>query len=210
MMFSLMFLLQSSSPKPQGSSNGNSGLYSANKNDFENIRTSIPVSQSSDSTINRNESNLDLPPALTIRSPSPGLDSMKFRPSSPSPLTQQHSPFMTRKDNSDSRYPVDQKIPSNMSPNTLRRMPQRSQEQSMRGSLSYGELSPLSSPTYDSRTSRSLLQPSSSPKSSMNRSPRLDRGPSPQPFSQPSASTLPRNFQPFRPGIWDFECIKCM
>ncbi|CAM4583824.1 unnamed protein product [Leuciscus chuanchicus] len=189
---------QSYSPKPQGSSNGNSGLYSANKNGSENIR-SIPLSQSSDSTINRNESNLDLPPALTIRSPSPGLDSMKFRPSSPSPLTQQHSPFMTRKDISDSRYSVDQKMPPNMSPNTLTRMAQRSQEQSMRGSLSYVELSPLSSPTYDSRTSRGLLQPSSSPMSSMNRSPRLDRAPSPQPFSQPSASTLPRNFQSFRP-----------
>ncbi|XP_077050666.1 relA-associated inhibitor [Siphateles boraxobius] len=190
---------QSSSPKLQRSSNGNSSLYSANKNESENIRTSFPVSQSSDSTINRKESNLDLPPPLTVRSPSPGLDSMKFMPLSPSPLTQQHSPFMTRKDNSDSRYPVDQKIPPNMSPNTLRRMPQRSQERSTRGSVNYVELSPLSSPTFDSKTSRSLLQPSSSPKSLMNRSQRLDRAPSPQPYSQPSASTLPRNFQSFRP-----------
>ncbi|XP_056126187.1 relA-associated inhibitor isoform X2 [Rhinichthys klamathensis goyatoka] len=189
---------QRSSPKPQDSSNGNSGLYSANKNGSENIRTSFPASQSSDSTINRKETNLDFPPVPTMRSPSPGLDSMKFRPSSPSPLTQQ-SPFTTRKDNSDFRYPVDQKIAPNMSPNTLRRMPQRSQERSTRGSLSYVELSPLSSPTYDSKTSRSLLQPSSSPKSTMNRSQRLDRGPSPQSFSQPSASTLPRNFQSFRP-----------
>ncbi|KAK7160072.1 hypothetical protein R3I93_007889 [Phoxinus phoxinus] len=188
---------QSSSAKPQGSSNGNSGLYSANKNGSENIRTSYPISQSSDFTINRKESNLDLPPALAIRSPSPGLDSMKFMPSSPSPLTQQHAPFMTRKD-SDSRYPADQKMPPNMSPNTLRQMPQRSQERSTRGSLSYVELSPVPSPTYDSMTSRSLLQPSSSPKSSMNRSQRQDRAPSPQPFNQPSASTLPRNFQPFR------------
>ncbi|KAG1944650.1 relA-associated inhibitor isoform X2 [Pimephales promelas] len=191
---------KSSSPKTQDTSNGNSGLYSANKNGSENIRTNFPVSQSSDSTINRKETNLDLVQSVpTKRSQSPVLDSMKFRPSSPSPLTQQHSPFIIRKDNSDSRYAFDQKIPPNMSPNTLRRMPQRPQERSTRGSLSYVELSPLSSPTYDSITSRSLLQPSSSPKSSMNRSQRLDRGPSPQPFSQPSASTLPRNFQSFRP-----------
>ncbi|XP_016431413.1 relA-associated inhibitor-like isoform X2 [Sinocyclocheilus rhinocerous] len=199
---------ESFGPKPQSSSNGNGNgsLYSANKNGKESISTSFSFSQSSTSSlssepaISRKESNLDLPPAVTIRSssPSPQLDSMKFLPSSPSPLTQQHSPFTNRKDSSDSRYSFDQKTPPNMSPNTMRRMaqmPLRPQDRSTRGSLSYGE---LSSPTFDNKTSRSLLQPSASPLSSIPRSPRLDRAPSPQPLSQPAASTLPRNFQPFR------------
>ncbi|XP_048023857.1 relA-associated inhibitor isoform X2 [Megalobrama amblycephala] len=200
---------QSSDPKPQSSSNGNSSLYSANKNGNENIKTSVPFpqsttsSQSLDSTSSRKESNLDSPPAFMMRSSSsaPSLDNMKFRPSSPGPLIQQRSPFMQRKDVSDSRYSIDQKTPPNMSPNTMRRttqMPVRPQDRSPRGSLSYGELSPLSSPTYDTKTSRNLLQPSAS-LSPMHRSPRLDRAPSPQPFIQPSANTLPRNFQPFRP-----------
>uniref|UniRef100_A0A671RP60 RelA-associated inhibitor-like n=1 Tax=Sinocyclocheilus anshuiensis TaxID=1608454 RepID=A0A671RP60_9TELE len=188
----------------ESSSNGNGSLYSANKNGKES--TSFSFSQSSTSSlssepaISRKESNLDLPSAVTIRSSSPSsqLDSMKFLPSSPSPLTQQHSPFTNRKDSSDSRYSFDQKTPPNMSPNTMRRMaqmPLRPQDRSTRGSLSYGE---LSSPTFDNKTSRSLLQPSASPLSSIPRSPRLDRAPSPQPLSQPAASTLPRNFQPFR------------
>uniref|UniRef100_A0A671RNE8 RelA-associated inhibitor-like n=1 Tax=Sinocyclocheilus anshuiensis TaxID=1608454 RepID=A0A671RNE8_9TELE len=195
---------ESFGPKPQSSSNGNGSLYSANKNGKES--TSFSFSQSSTSSlssepaISRKESNLDLPSAVTIRSSSPSsqLDSMKFLPSSPSPLTQQHSPFTNRKDSSDSRYSFDQKTPPNMSPNTMRRMaqmPLRPQDRSTRGSLSYGE---LSSPTFDNKTSRSLLQPSASPLSSIPRSPRLDRAPSPQPLSQPAASTLPRNFQPFR------------
>ncbi|XP_016430939.1 relA-associated inhibitor-like isoform X2 [Sinocyclocheilus rhinocerous] len=197
---------ESSGPKPQSSSNGNGSLYSANKNGNESISTSFSFSQSSmnslssDSSIGRKESNLDLPPAVTVRSspPAPHLDSMKFKPSSPSPLTQQHSSFTNRKDSSDSRYSFDQMTPPNMSPNSIRRMtqmPLRPQDRSTRGSLSYGE---LSSPTYENKTSRTSLQPSASPLSSIPRSPRLDRAPS-QPFSQPAASTLPRNFQPFRP-----------
>lgn len=212
MMFSLFCLLQRSGPQPQSSSNGNGSLYSANKNGNENIPfpQNTTSSPSSDSSSSRKESNLDNRPAPTIRSSSSSsLDSMKFTPSSPSPLIQQHSPFMSRKDNSESRYIFEQKTPPNMSPNTLRRMtqmPLRPQDRSLRGSLSYGELVPLSSPTYDSKPSRSLLQPSASSMSSVLRSPRLDRAPSPQPFSQPSANTLPRNFQPFRPlGIWDFD-----
>lgn len=198
---------ESSGPKPQSSSNGNGSLYSTNKNGNESIGTSFSFSQSSmsslssDSGISRKESNLDLPPAVTVRSssPAPHLDSMKFNPSSPSPLIHQHSSFINRKDSSDSRYSFDQMTPPNMSPNTIRRMtqmPLRPQDRSTRGSLSYGE---LSSPTYENKTSRTSLQPLASPLSSIPRSPRLDRAPSPQLFSQPAASTLPRNFQPFRP-----------
>lgn len=198
---------ESSGPKPQSNSNGNGSLYSANKNGNESISTNFSFSQSSmssqssDSSISRKESNLDLPPAVTIRStsPAPHLDSMKFKPSSPSPLTQQHSSFTNRKDSSDSRYSFNQMTPPNMSPNTIRQMtqmPLRPQDRSTRGSLSYGE---LSSPSYENKTSRTSLQPSASPMSSIPRSPRLDRAPSHQPFSQPAASTLPRNFQPFRP-----------
>ncbi|XP_059420818.1 relA-associated inhibitor-like isoform X2 [Carassius carassius] len=201
---------ESFGPKPQSSSssNGNSSLNSANKNGKESISTSVFFSQistsslSSEPTISRKESNLDLPPAATIRSPSPSpqLDSMKYITSSPSPFTQQHFSFTNRKDSSDSRYSFDQKTPPpNMSPNAMRRMtqmPLRPQDRSTRGSLSYGE---LSSPSFENKTSRSLLQPSTSPLSSIPRSPRLDRAPSPQPLSQPAANTLPRNFQPFRP-----------
>ncbi len=168
-------------------------------------------SLSSDSGISRKESNLDLPPAVTIRSssPAPHLDSMKFKPSSPSSLTQQHSSFTNRKDSSDSRYSFNQMTPPNMSPNTIRRttpIPLRPQDRSTRGSLSYGE---LYSPTYENKTSRTSLQPPASPLSLIPRSPRLDQAPSPQPFSQPAASTLPRNFQPFRTlGNWDLSVIQ--
>ncbi|KAL1256661.1 hypothetical protein QQF64_012206 [Cirrhinus molitorella] len=193
--------VESSVPKPQSSSNGNGSLYSANRNGNGSVSTSFSFSQSptsslsSDPNNSRKESNPDFPAPVTLRSSSsaPLLDSMKFKPQSPSPLTQQHSPFTNRKDNSESRYTFDQKTPPNMSPNTIKRMtqvPLRPQDRSMRGS--YGE---LSSPTYDSKTSRSLLPTSASPLSSIPRSPRLDRGASPQ----PAASTLPRNFQPFRP-----------
>ncbi|XP_026143425.1 relA-associated inhibitor isoform X1 [Carassius auratus] len=196
---------ESSGPKPQNSSNGS--LYGANKNGNDRIGTNLSFSQSStsswssDSSIGRKESNLDLPPAVTIRSssPAPHLDSMKVKLSTPSPLTQQHSSFTNRKDSSDSRYSFDQMTPPNMSPNTMRRMtqmPLRPQDRSTRGSLSYGE---LSNSTYENKTPRTSLQPSASPLSSIPRSPRLDRAPSHQPFSQPEASTLPRNFQPFRP-----------
>ncbi|XP_043120737.1 relA-associated inhibitor isoform X2 [Puntigrus tetrazona] len=190
---------ESSGPKTQSSSNGS--LYNANKNGSSSFSQSSMSSLSSDSGISRKESNLDLPPAVKIRSssPAPLLDSMKFKPSSPSPLTQQHSSFTNRKDSSDSRHPFDPMTPPNMSPNTLRRMtqmPLRPQDRSTRGSLSYGE---LSSPTYESKASRTSLQPPASPLSLAPRSPRLDRAPSPQPFSQPAVSTLPRNFHPFRP-----------
>ncbi|XP_042631042.1 relA-associated inhibitor-like isoform X1 [Cyprinus carpio] len=201
---------ESFGPKPQSSSsssssNGKDSLKSANKNGKESISTSFSFSQSSTSslssepTISRKESNPDFAPAVTFRSssPSPQQDSMKFMPSSPSPLIQQHSSFTNRKD-SDSRYTFDQKTPPG-SPNTKRRvvqMPLRPQDRSTRGSLGYGE---LSSPSFENKTSRSLLLPTPIPVSSGPRSPRLDRAPSPQPLSQPAASTLPRNFQPFRP-----------
>ncbi|XP_051580595.1 relA-associated inhibitor-like isoform X2 [Myxocyprinus asiaticus] len=187
---------QSSGLKPQNGSNGSSSLYSTNKNGSESIQgsstsslTTVPSQHSLDSTLSRKDSSLDLPPAIMFRpsSPIPKMDTTpgkNFRPSSPSPLTQQHSPFS--------------------SPGTTRRaspMPPRPQDS--RGSLGFREQPPIFSPTYDNKTSRSLLQPSANPlaksDSSSLRSPRVDRTPSPQPFSQPAASTLPRNFQPFRP-----------
>ncbi|XP_050991727.1 relA-associated inhibitor isoform X2 [Labeo rohita] len=197
-----------SRPKPQSSSNGNSSLYSANNNGNGSVNTSFSFSQSpasslsSDPSNSRKESNLDFPSPGPIRSSAsaPHLESLKFKPQSPSPLTQQHSPFTNRKDSSDSRYMFDQKTPPNMSPNTIRRMtqmPLRPQDRSLRGSLTYAE---LSSPNFDSKTSSRLMQTPASSLSSIPRSPRLDRASPPPPtFSQPVASTLPRNFQPFGP-----------
>ncbi|XP_051512800.1 relA-associated inhibitor isoform X2 [Myxocyprinus asiaticus] len=188
---------QSSGPKSQNGSDGNSSLYSANKNVSENIQgsstsslTTVPSQRSLDSTLSRKDSNLDVPPAIVLGPsyPAPNLDSpsgMNFRPSSPSPLTQQHSPFS--------------------SPSAIRQAsPMPLRPQNSRGSLSYREQPPISSPTCDNKTSRSLVQPSASPlamyDSSSLRPSRLDRTSSPQPFNQPAASTLPRNFQPFRPS----------
>ncbi|XP_051953078.1 relA-associated inhibitor-like isoform X2 [Xyrauchen texanus] len=179
---------QSSGPKSQNGSVGNSSLYSANKNVSENIQgsstsslTTVPSQHSLNSTLNRKDSNLDVLPAIVLgpSSPAPNLDS------SPSPLTQQHSPFS--------------------SPSTIRRaQPMPLRPQNPRGLLSYREQPPISSPTCDNKTSHSLLQSSASPlamyDSSSLRSSRLDRTSSPQPFNQPAASTLPRNFQPFRPS----------
>ncbi|XP_056334183.1 relA-associated inhibitor [Danio aesculapii] len=179
---------QISSPRAQISNDGSSNSFNNNGNESPKTSfTQSPTSVFSSDPINSwKESNLN-------QNPSPQLsrESMKYMPSSPSPLTHQHSPFATRKEYSDSRYTFDQ----NMSPNTLRRttqMPLRPQDRSTRGSLSYGE---ISSPTYDSKTPRSSLQAPSSPLFSAPRSPRLDRPPSSQSFSQPAASTLPRNFR---------------
>lgn len=172
-------------PKPQNSSNGSSSYFSANNNGSNSTVGNLSFSQSStsnlttepnqrtlDSTMNRKESNLDVPV-------------MKLRPSSPSPLTQQSSPFISSKDYSDTRYSYDQLTPPNMSPKT-----QRSQDRG--GSTgSYWEQTAGSSSIYDNKNTR-LKQPSNSPLA-LSPSPRA-----PQPFSQHGISTLPRNFQPFR------------
>ncbi|XP_052008831.1 relA-associated inhibitor-like isoform X2 [Xyrauchen texanus] len=188
--------IQSSGPKPQNGSSGSSSLYSANKNGSDSIQgssisslTTVPSQQSLDSTFSRKDSSLDLSSTSVFRpsSPTTKMDTTpgkNFMPSSPSPLTQQHSPLS--------------------SPGTTRRAsPMSLRPQDSRGSLGFREQPPIFSPSYENKTSRSLLQPSASPfaksVSSSLRSPRLDRTPSPQPFSQPAASTLPRNFQPFRP-----------
>lgn len=171
---------QSSISKPQNNNNGSSSFYSANRNGNESIM-SFPQSSTSsmttesnqrslDSTMSRKESNLDKPTGMILRT------------ASPSPLTQQSSSFMPRKDHSDTRFTYDQMTPPNMSPKTMRSLGMTS--------LGYGEPTALSSPTYDNKTARSMMQPLASPLASNARPA--------QPYGQQVVSTLPRNFQPFR------------
>lgn len=141
--------------------------------------------RSLDSTMSRKDSNLDK------------SSSMILKTGSPSPLTQQNSPFMSRKDHSDTRFTYDQMTPPNMSPKTMRSLGMTS--------LSYGEPTALSSPTHDSKPARSMMQPASP----------LALNPRPaQPFGQQAVSTLPRNFQPFRTlgnaFVSYFVCLYCM
>ncbi|KAL2095736.1 hypothetical protein ACEWY4_007884 [Coilia grayii] len=88
----------------------------------------------------------------------------------------------------------------NQSPHTQRqRSPSRGMgfDRSSCGSQSYSPASNPGTPTYDQSAGMTLLQPPSvEPSHSGRQSPR--RSPSPQPFTQPAASTLPRNFMPFR------------
>ncbi|TRZ04057.1 hypothetical protein DNTS_013804 [Danionella cerebrum] len=181
---------QNFSPKSQNNNNINDSLYSPNKNGKDSFKSSLSQSPSrsfmSDPLNNRKESS----------SPLPNLDNMKYKPSL-GLLAQQQSPLATRKDNSDPWHSLDQMSTPN-SPGTLRttQMPLRPHDRSPRGSR---ENSPLTSPNYDNKLFRNIVQPSSSPLSSIPRSPRLDRASPPLSFSQAAASTLPRNFQPFRP-----------
>lgn len=180
--FLLLFFgrLQISISKPQNNNNGSSSFYSANRNGNESIMsfpqsstssiTTESIQRSLDSTLSRKESNLDKPTGMILKT------------ASPSPLTQQSSPFMPRKDLSDNLFTYDQMTPPNMSPKTIRSLGM--------ASLSYREPTVLSSPTYDNKTARSMMQPLASPLASSARPT--------QPYSQQVVSTLPRNFQPFR------------
>ncbi|XP_056622719.1 relA-associated inhibitor [Triplophysa dalaica] len=173
---------QSSTPKTPKSSNGSSSFYSANKNgnesnmSFPQTSTSSLTTESNqrsiDSTMSRTESNLDKPSSMILKT------------ASSNPLTQQMSPFMSRKDKSDTRFNYNQMTPPNMSPKTMRSLGMTS--------MSYGEPTALSSPSYDSKSARSMMQPSAStfalPPSARPA----------QPFGQQGVSTLPRNFHSFR------------
>lgn len=95
--------------------------------------------------------------------------------------------------------------PPNQSPHSPRRaspIPTRAHERNIGGPLTFAELSPGFK--YEQSSVSSMLQIPGKPmalldsSSSGRRSPRLDRVPSPGPFSQPVASTLPRSFTPFK------------
>ncbi|KAA0714853.1 RelA-associated inhibitor [Triplophysa tibetana] len=138
------------SSKPPKSTNGSSSFYSANKNGNESIMSfpqssiSSPTIESNqrslDSTMSRTESNLDKPSSMILKT------------ASTSPLTQQKSPYMSRKDQSDTRFNNNQMTPPNMSPKTMRSLGMTS--------LSYGDPTALSSQSYDSKSARSMMQPS--------------------------------------------------
>lgn len=103
------------------------------------------------------------------------------------------------------------------SPNTLRRhSPGQSSpvspsryDRSPRGSSSYPDRSPLSSPTAvpldpvswsaSLHSSPNRLSPYDS-NTMGHRSPKMDRGPSPLSFNHPASSTLPRSFVVRQPG----------
>ncbi|XP_028818461.1 relA-associated inhibitor [Denticeps clupeoides] len=169
-------------------------------------KTSIPSSSSLPSSSNTNGSggsSLRSSSQSSIFEPSPRIvesliSSNKNRPSSPGlPKSSQVFSQLARPD---------------QSPHTTRRLSPTpimpvSYDRSPRSSLSYMDHNPSPSAQMYNQPSRMMLHPSSNtmsqydPMVSGRQSPRLDRmerSSSPRPFSQPEASTLPRNFMPFR------------
>lgn len=136
---------------------------------------------------------------------------------SSSPQIYQYAPAQPRNARAESIYSHGTLTPPNQSPHTARRTspnPARSHERSMSGSFNFAE--PSSGFKYDQQPVPGMLQVPASPVTSHDsstmgrRSPRIDRVPSPGPFSQSVASTLPRNFSPFKntgKGRKKFQCV---
>lgn len=127
------------------------------------------------------------------------------RPSSPNSQVFQYAPIQPRNIRTESVYAHGTLSPPNQSPRTQRRAspsPVRSHERNLSGSFTFTELSP--SLKYVQQSVSSMLQVpakpvvSPTPSTSGRRSPRMDRAPSPGPFSRMVASTLPRGFAPIK------------
>lgn len=113
----------------------------------------------------------------------------------------QYVPAQPRNTRTESAYSHGTLTPPNQSPRTQRRAspnPGRSHERSSSGSFTFAELSP--GYKYEQAVSGTLHIPANPVAShdSGRRSPRMDRVPSPGPFSQAVSSTLPRSFTPFK------------
>ncbi|KAK3547894.1 hypothetical protein QTP70_000350 [Hemibagrus guttatus] len=122
---------------------------------------------------------------------------------SPKPLGFHYTSSHPRNTRTEPVYSHGTLTPPNQSPRTPRRaspLPTRSHERNLSGSFNFAELTPTFK--YEQPSVPSMLQVPANPvashdsSSSGRRSPRLDRVPSPGPFSQPLASTLPRSFAP--------------
>lgn len=124
---------------------------------------------------------------------------------SPNPQVFQYTSTQPRNTCTEPFYSHGTLTPPNLSPRTSRRaspLPTRSHERNLSGSFNFAELTPTFK--YEQTSVSSMLHVPANPvashdsSSSGRRSPRLDRVPSPGPFSQPIASTLPRSFTPFK------------
>ncbi|XP_063061456.1 relA-associated inhibitor [Engraulis encrasicolus] len=138
------------------------------------------------------------PPSLSPHMPRRRMDTSSTTSGHHTPPNR--SPHTPRRQLTQPTY--GQATPPNRSPNLQRRRPAShggmvGYDRGSRGSLSSNPGTPT---TFDQSAAAGmmLLQPPSMESSHSGRqSPR--RSPSPQPFGQPAASTLPRNFIPFRP-----------
>ncbi|KAL6478653.1 hypothetical protein MHYP_G00120860 [Metynnis hypsauchen] len=175
--------------------------------------SSVGVTMSGSSGTMSSRATMSLPQtSTTARSTEPSTRSAdstftsgRNPPFSPSAQTTQAYPYTSAQ----SHKVHGQLTTPNMSPLTQRRAsptPVKSHERSMSGSFSYSDLSPTSSQKYDHQSAPSMLQFPANPvagyesSTTGRRSPRIDHVPSPSPLSQPAASTLPRNFMPFKPS----------
>ncbi|XP_076138009.1 relA-associated inhibitor isoform X2 [Alosa pseudoharengus] len=177
---SLRIHVTSSSPTPpsfdQQGSGGSSSSTASSLAYTPNVSTYRPGPGSGDSIISNRLTPTELSPVWrTQLSPNQ------------SPSTQRR-----HRDQPSSNYAYGQLTPPNQSPRTHRRA-----DRSPSRSLSYSPASNPGTPTFDPFSGMIRLStPSLDPIHSGRQSPR--RSPSPQPFIQSAASTLPRNFMPFR------------
>lgn len=147
-------------------------------------------------------------PSIRASEPkSPSSDSIftsgRNHPTSPNPQAYQYASAQPRSTRTESVYSHGSLTPPNQSPRTQRRTSpnhSRTHERNMSGSFPFAELSP--GLKYDQQSAFNMLQvpvkPVVSPNSptSGRRSPRMDRVPSPGPFKQSQANTLPSSFAP--------------
>ena len=171
-----------------------------------NSRSPLPLSsdqEGSGGSSSSNASSSAYMPTVSTHRPGPGAGDLvisdRFTPPDPPPV---------RRDQPASSYARGQLTPPFHSPHTQRRhsphtqrrhSPSRrvSSDRSPCGSLTYSPSSNPGTPTYDLSPGMMLLPtPSLDPTHMGRQSPR--RSPSPQPFAQSAASTLPRNFMPFK------------
>ncbi|TST73066.1 RelA-associated inhibitor [Bagarius yarrelli] len=159
--------------------------------------------------VNRGTMSLPQPtPPIKVSEPSTRSSDSFFtsgrEKASPNPQVFQYTPTQPRNTRTESVYSHGTMTPPSHSPHTPRQASSnstRSHERSPSGSFTYAELSPIFK--YDPSVP-SMLQVPGKPVASLDtsnsgrRSPRMDRVPSPVPFSQPVASTLPRGFSPFK------------
>ncbi|KAF7699298.1 relA-associated inhibitor isoform X1 [Silurus meridionalis] len=192
----------SSSSRPQNTTN-----YTQSGTNINSVSSASTIRDAGGSVVNRGTMSFpqSTPPIRTsepsTRSSDSFLTSGRNLSSSPNPQVFQYASIQPR----NSLASQGSLTPPNQSPHLQRRAspnPARSHERNLSGSFTFTELSPNFK--YEQQAVASMLQIPANPVSlhdtstSGRRSPRIDRVPSPGPFSQPTASTLPRGFTPFK------------
>ncbi|XP_026990809.2 relA-associated inhibitor [Tachysurus fulvidraco] len=209
-------LMQDISSNSNGSSTAQSSSSKPQDN-ISSIQTGTNTSSVSTASIRdaggsgKNRGTMSFPqttPPIRVSEPSiHSSDSFFTTREKPSPNSQvyQYTSTQPRNTRTEPVYSHGTLTPPNQSPHTPRRLspnPTRSHERNLSGSFNFSELTPTFK--YEQPSVPSMLQVLTNPVASIDsptsgrRSPRLDRVPSPGPFSQPMASTLPRSFTPFK------------